>query len=53
MLRGARGYDVVLVVKVDFNVEGREIEGYVTFVLNIDSVATFRDAAGRLLGRLH
>ena len=53
MLRGARGYDVVLVVKVDFNVEGRDIEGYVTFVLNVDSVAAFRDAATRLLGRLH
>jgi chemotaxis protein CheC len=53
MLRGARGYDVVLVVKVDFNVEGRDIEGYVTFVLNVDSIAAFRDAATRLLGRLH
>lgn len=53
MLKGARGYDVVLVVKVDFTVEGREIEGYVTFVLNVDSVAAFRDAATRLLGRLH
>lgn len=53
MLRGARGYDVVLVVKVDFNVEGRDIEGYVTYVLNVDSIAAFRDAATRLLGRLH
>lgn len=53
MLRGARGYDVVLVVKVDFNVEGRDIEGYVTYVLNVDSISAFRDAAARLLGRLH
>ena len=53
MLRGARGHEIVLVVKVDFSVEGREIEGYVTFVLNVDSVSTFRDAASRLLGRLH
>lgn len=53
MLKGARGYDVVLVVKVDFNVEGRDIEGYVTFVLNVDSVSAFRDAAKRLTGQLH
>ena len=53
MLRGARGHEIVLVVKVDFSVEGSEIEGYVTFVLNVDSVSTFRDAASRLLGRLH
>ncbi len=53
MLKGARGYDLVLVVKVDFNVEGRDIEGYVTFILNVDSVAAFRDAASRLLDRLH
>ena len=53
MLRGARGHEIVLVVKVDFSVEGREIEVYVTFVLNVDSVSTFRDAASRLLGRLH
>ncbi len=53
MLRGAKGFEVVLVVKVDFTVEGREIEGYVTFVLNVDSIGAFRDAATRLLGRLH
>lgn len=53
MLKSARGFDVVLVVKVDFTVEGREIEGYVTFVLNVDSVAAFRDAANRLLAQLH
>ena len=50
---GARGFDLGLVVKVDFNVEGRDIEGYVTFVLNVDSVAAFREAASRLLDRLH
>ena len=49
----ARGFDLGLVVKVDFNVEGRDIEGYVTFVLNVDSVAAFREAASRLLDRLH
>jgi chemotaxis protein CheC len=53
MLKGARGYDVVLVVKVDFNVEGRDIEGYVTFVLNVDSVSAFREAARRLTGQFH
>jgi chemotaxis protein CheC len=53
MLRGARGFDLVLVVKVDFNVQGRDIEGYVTFVLNVDSVAAFRAAAARLMSRLH
>lgn len=53
LLKSARGYDLVLVVKVDFNVEGRDIEGYVTFVLNVDSVDAFRSAANRLIDNLH
>jgi chemotaxis protein CheC len=53
ILHNTRGFDLVLIVKVDFNVEGRDIEGYVTFVLNVDSVAAFRDAANRLLDKLH
>ncbi len=53
LLNQTSGYDLVLIVKVDFRVRGGEIEGYVTFVLNIDSVKAFREAASRLMESLH
>lgn len=53
MLNQTSGYDLVLIVKVDFLVRGGDIEGYVTFVLNVDSINAFREAAGRLMASLH
>jgi len=53
ILNETSGYDLVLIVKVDFKVRGGDIEGYVTFVLNVDSVNAFREAAGQLMSSLH
>jgi chemotaxis protein CheC len=53
ILNETSGYDLVLIVKVDFKVRGGDIEGYVTFVLNVDSVNAFREAAGQLMSGLH
>ncbi len=53
LLNQTSGYDLVLIVKVDFRVRGGDIEGYVTFVLNVESVNAFRDAANRLMASLH
>ena len=53
ILNETSGYDLVLIVKVDFKVRGGDIEGYVTFVLNVDSVNAFRDAARPIDVELH
>ncbi len=49
---GATNDDAVLYISIDFSLQGRQIKGYVVFVLGVGSLKSFQEHVDRYLERM-